>query len=228
MNRIFVRMVLPIVAAVAIIIASIIYLNHDSSINSGETDVLYNDIVYERVEIGGNLRLYEDNSKYAGGDYKEIVEYGQERLLEIRVLNDDENVLYSVLFVWVKPGYELPGDFGEEFSSAHYVVYEGIDALVLPDAYVELVNEHLADFDGSVKLEEIVASEASDITEFTECGTICFTYKNHADMALYYDICEAGGKYYLNVLQGSDWTDALYEIKPEYVGLLTSAISSAD
>lgn len=225
LNSSMLRVIIPIVVAIAIIIGCIIYLNYDSSINSGETDVLYEDIVYERVDIGGNLRLYEDNSKYAGGDYKEILEYGQERLWEIRVLNDDENVLYSVKYVWLKPGYELPGDFGEEFSSAHYVVYEGIDARVLPDAYVELVNEHLADFEGSVKLEDIVASEASDITEFTEHGTICFTYKNHADMALYYYICEADGKYYLNVMQGSEWTDALYEIKPEYLPLLTSKLS---
>lgn len=218
------RVIIPIVVAISIIIGCIIYLSHDSSINSGETDVLYNDIVYERVDISGNLRLYEDNSKYAGGDYKEIFEYGQERLWEIRVLNENENVLYSVQYVWLKPGYELPGDFGEEFSSANYVVYEGIDARVLPDAYVELVNEHLADFEGGVKLEDIVASEPTDVAEFTAHGAICFTYKNHTDMALYYDLCEADGKYYLNVLQGSEWTDALFEIKAEYVELLTAAL----
>ena len=225
--RLFFRFVLPLVIAVSIIIACVIYLNHDSSINSGETDVLYNDIVYERVEIGGNLRLYEDNSKYAGGDYSEIIEYGQERLWEIRVLNGDENVLYSAKHVWVKPGYELPGDFGEELSSVNYVVYEGVDTRVLPDAYVELLNEHLADFNGSVKLEDIVTSESTDVTEFTVHGTICFQYKNHKDMALYYDLCEADGKYYLNVLQGSECTDALFEINAEYVDLLTSAIGTA-
>lgn len=223
-TKVFFRMALPIIFAVTVIICCIIYLNHDSSINSGETDVLYNDIVYARVELSPNARLSEDNSKYSGGDYKLILDYGQERLLDVRVLNDNENLLYSAIHVWVKPGYEPPTDFGEEFSAAYYVVAEGHDALVVPDEYVENVNEHLADFDTAVKLEDIVASEPTDIAEYTERGIIRFNCKNHADISFDYALCEADGKYYLNVMQGSDWTDTFFEIKAEYVGLLTSAM----
>ena len=228
MIRIVLRVFVPIVFAVLVIIGCVIYLAHDSSINHGETDVLYNDIVYERSRVYYNLRFSEENSKYAGGDYSEIVEYGQERLWEIRVLNDDENVLYATKFLWLKPGYKLPGDFGEEFSSAYYIVSSGYDELVLPDSYVETVNEHLADFKGSVKLEDIVSTVPSDVAEFSKLGSIRFNYKSYADMSLYYDLCKAADKYYLNVKSAEDGTDVLYEIKPEYIELLTSAITDAE
>ena len=225
--RVILRVAIPIIIAVAIIIACVAYLAHDSSINSGEHDVLYNDIVYERVELPYNLRISEDNSKYSGGDYSEIYAYGQEVLWEIFVLNDEENVLYSAVYVWVKPGYELPGDFGEELASVDYVVSEGVDFLVMRDGYTEEVT-HLANLDGNVKLENIVASEPTEISEFTERGTIRFMYKNYKDMSLDLDLCESDGGYYLNVKQGSEGTDAFFLINAEYLALLTSALPSAE
>ena len=221
------RVIIPVVVALSIIIGCVIYLNHDSSINSGEYDVEYNDIVYVRGDLGYNLRLYEDNSKYSGGDYRVIVEYGQEVLLKVRVLNDQENVLYSALDVWLKPGYELPGAFGEEFSTAEYLVSEGLDELVEADFYYTEEATPLATFDKSVKLEDIVESEASDISVsdevIDECNEIRFKYKNHADIALILAICNYEGEYYLDV-RTSEGDHEWFKIKPEYVDVLTSAI----
>ena len=228
MRKIPLRVIIPIAIAVAIIIACVIYLNHDFSINSGEFDVLYNDIVYVRAEPSYNLKISEENAKYSGGDYAEVYAYGQEVLWEIYVLNEDENLLYSSIYVWAKPGYEVPQDFGEEFSSVNYVVSEGADFLIMPDVYVETVNERLADFESGITLEDIVFEEATEVESFTYHGSIRFDLTNHKDLSLYYDLCKAGDKYYLNVMQNPDGADALYEIRPEYVELLTSLISEAE
>lgn len=192
-------------------------------INNGSEDILYNDIVYERFDgLSYNLKFSEEHSRYIG-DFLETYNYGQQLPWEVYALNDEETVLYSAHAVWLKPGYRLPEEFGEEFSSVEYVVSEGIDFLVMEDAYTEEVTP-LADFEGSVKLEDIVESQPSDITEFTEHDTVRFVYKNHADILLYFTLCSADGKYYLNVCHSEDGTTALFEIRPQYVSLLTAAV----
>ena len=224
------RVILPIVFALSVIVGCVIYLTYDSSINSGEYDVEYNETVYVRGDLGYNLRLYEDNSKYSGGDYRVIVEYGQEVLLKVRVLNDQENVLYSALHVWLKPGYELPDAFGEEFSTAEYLVSEGLDERVEADLYYTESATSLAAFDNSVKLEDIVESEPRGVTlsdeAIEECNEIRFKYKNHADIALILAICNYEGDYYLGV-RTSEGNHEWFKINPEYVDLLTSAIPNA-
>lgn len=218
------RVIIPIVIALLIIAGCVIYLSCDTSINNGAEDVLYNDIVYERTEFPNyNLEITEDNAKYVG-DFMETYNYGQELPWEVYALNSEENVLYSAHAVWIKPGYVFPKEFGEEFSSVDYVVTEGIDFLVMEDDYKEEVTP-LTTFTGSVKLEDIIASKPSDVTEFTEHAFIRLIYKNHANMRLYYQLCSAEGKFYLNVRQGTDGATALFEIKPEYVDLLTSEVT---
>jgi hypothetical protein len=218
------RVMKPIVSAFLIILGCVIFLSCHSNINSGADDILYNDIVYERTEVPNyNLEFTEDNAKYVG-DFIETYDYGQELPWPVYALNSDENVLYSAHAVWVKPGYVFPKEFGEEFLSVDYVVTEGLDFLVIEDDYKETVTP-LSTFTGSVKLEDIIASEPSDVTEFTEYAFIRLIYKNHANMRLYLKLCSSGGKYYLNVRQGENGTTALFEIKSEYVDLLTSQIT---
>jgi hypothetical protein len=220
------RVIIPIVIALVIIACCVFYLNYDTSINSGTDNILYNKIVYERSDFTSyNTEVIEDHSKYIG-DFAQLYAYGQEVLYEVRVLNDDANVLYSAHAVWVKPGHVTPGDFGEEFSSVSYVVPNGLDFLVIEDDYSEEVTP-LANFDGSIKLEDVVEIEASEVTEYTEHNYIRFVLKNYADLTLGYALCEAEGKYYLNVCKSGTGEDELHEIKAEYVELLTSAIGSA-
>ena len=195
-------------------------------INNGAKDILYNDIIYERCDdYCFNLTFTEDNAKYVGV-FLETYNYGQELPWDVYALNSEENMLYSAHAVWVRPGYVLPGDFGEEFSSAEYVVPNGIDFRIIEDNYTEEVTP-LVTFEGIVKLEDIVASEPSDVTEFTEYDCIRFRYKNYVDMDLEYTLCGFGEKYYLNICQGMNGANALYEIKSEYVDILTSAIVDA-
>ena len=222
------KVIIPIVIALAIIIGCVIYLNYDNTINSEENpdNIEYNEIVYERVQIDYNLAITEDNSKYIG-DYSQLYAYGQEYLYEVRVLNGEENMLYTAHATFLRPGYSLPTPFGEEFTGAEYVVSEGIDFQVIPDDYTEVAT-HLATFDGSVKLEDIVESESSDITVSEEvidaCDEIRFAYKNHADIFLLLVIYNHEGQYYLNVRNPAGDTHEWFKIKPEYVDLLTSAI----
>lgn len=217
------RVIIPIAIALMIIIGCVIYLSCDSEINSGTEDVLYNDIVYERSDFPNfNLELSEKNTKYVG-DFLETYAYGQQLPWEVYALNSEENVLASAHAVWIKPGYVFPGEFGEDFATVEYVVSDGIDFFMIDDEYTEVATT-LATFEGSVKLEDIVVSEPTDIAGFAEHDFVRFVYKNHADMMLYFRLCSANGKYYLNILQGAEGTDALFEIKPEYVSLLTSAI----
>jgi hypothetical protein len=222
------RVIIPIVIALAIIVGCVIYLNYDTTINSEENpdNIEYNEIVYERVEIDYNLAITEDNSKYIG-DYSQLYAYGQEYLYEVRVLNSEENMLYTAHATFLRPGYSLPTPFGEEFTGAEYVVSEGIDFQVIPDDYTEVATP-LATFDGSVKLEDIVESESSDITVseevIDECDEIRFAYKNHVDIFLLLVIYNHEGQYYLNVRNPAGDTHEWFKIKPEYVDLLTSAI----
>ena len=218
------RFILPLVFAILVIIGCIIYLNYDyPTINSGTDNVVYNDIVYERTPITYNLEISDKNSEYIG-DFKEIVEYGQEVLLPVYVLNSDANILYSHV-LWLKPGYSLPSEYGEEFASVEYVASNGVDFSVIPDEYNEQVT-HLATFEGSVKLEDIIEAEASEVapSEDNIYGGIRLFYKNHADLRLIFAIGSIDGEYYLNVRHSTEGTDTWYKIKPEYVNLLTSAI----
>ncbi|MBO7303919.1 MAG: hypothetical protein J6V09_01685 [Clostridia bacterium] len=221
------RFIIPIVIALAIIVGCVIYLNYDTSINSGTDNVLYNDIIYERVEVDYNLTISEENSKYIG-DFSQIYAYGQEYLYEVRVLNGEANMLYSAHAAWLKPGYSLPSPYGEDFVYAEYVVSEGIDFQVIPDNYKEEVTP-LATFAGSVKLEDIIESESSDITvseeAIEECNEIRFKYKNHADIYLLLAIYEHDGAYYLDVRHAKEGTHEWFKIRDEYVEMLTSAIA---
>lgn len=222
------RVIIPIVIALAIIIGCVVYLNYDNTINSEENreNIEYNEIVYERVQIDYNLAITEKNSKYIG-DYSQLYAYGQEYLYEVRALNGEENMLYTAHATFLRPGYSLPTPFGEEFTGAEYVVSEGIDFQVIPDDYTETAT-HLATFDGSVKLEDIVESESCDITVseevVDECDEIRFAYKNHKDIFLLLVICNHEGEYYLDVRSPSGDAHEWFKIKPEYVDLLTSAI----
>lgn len=222
------RVILPIVIALAIIVGCVIYLNYDTTINCEDdpNNIEYNELVYERVDIDYNLAITEDNSKYVG-DYSQIYAYGQEYLYEVRVLNGEENMLYTAHATFLKPGYSLPTPFGEEFTGAEYVVSEGIDFQVIPDDYTEVATP-LVTFQGSVKLEDIVESESSDITVsedvIDECNEIRFAYKNHKDVFLLLVIYNYEGQYYLNVRNPSGDTCEWFKIKPEYVDVLTSAI----
>ena len=195
-------------------------------INHDERDILYNGIVYERcTDSNFNIHLYEDHSWYIG-DFVETYNYGQQIPWEVYVLNSEENVLYSSHAHWIKPGYSLPDNFGEEFSSVEYVVSEGIDFLIMDDYYTEEVTP-LKTFEGVVMLEDILETEPSEITGYVEYEEIRFWYTHYTDMAVLYDICELDGTYYLNVRQGEFGTDEWHEIKAEYVGLLTSAIGNS-
>ena len=221
---IMLRVILPIVIALAIIVGCIIYLNYDTSINSGTDDVLYNNIVYERAQLPYNVTVSEANAKYIG-DFSQLYAYGQEVLYEVRVLNSEENIVYSAHATWLRPGYSCPSEYGEDFASVEYVVSEGIDFVIIPDNYTEEVTP-LATFDGVVRLEDIIESETSEIspTEENIPGSVRFKYKNHADIMLLLDICSLDGQYYLNVCHSTEGTDNWFKIKPEYVALLTSAM----
>ena len=194
-------------------------------INSGIRDILYNDIVYERCdEYCYNVSFTENNAKYIGV-FLETYNYGQQLPWDVYVLNSEENVLYSAHAVWVRKGYELPKDFGEEFSSVEYYIPNGIDFRIMEDGYTEEMTP-LATFEGVVKLEDIVESQPTEATEFIEHNFIRFQLKNFADMDLEYAICSVDNHYYLNV-QDVNGANALHKIKPEYVELLTSEIEDA-
>ena len=199
----------------------------EQGLNSGTEDVLYNEIVYKRSDdFSINLEISEENAKYVGV-YLETYAYGQEVPWDVYALNDDENILYTAYTVWLRPGYEPPEEFGEEFASVEYVVPDGINFLVIEDDYTEEVTP-LTTFSTSVKLEDIVESEPTDLEDFTEHDILRFTYKNHSDIFLTLTLCSADGKYYLDVCDGETYTDYFHEIKPEYVELLTSAIEKAE
>lgn len=196
------------------------------SLNSGERDILYKGVVYKRNDdMCYNMKFYEVGA-YCVGEYIETYAYGQELPWSVYVLNSDENVLHSSHATWVKPGYTLPGDFGEEFASAEYVISEGIDFNFMPDDYTETATL-LATFDKSVKLEDIVEREPSEISGYTLHDRIRLYYAHHANVAAIYAICSLDGKYYLDV-RIEDGSDRWHEIKAEYVALLTSPIANAE
>ena len=53
------KVIIPIVIALAIIVGCVVYLNYDNTINSEENreNIEYNEIVYERVQIDYNLAI---------------------------------------------------------------------------------------------------------------------------------------------------------------------------
>ena len=224
--KIFLRVAIPIIIALAIIVGCIIYLNHDFTLNHGEYNVEYNGVTYERTLLDYNLDISEDNAKYIG-DYGEIYAYGQEYLWELRVLNSEANMLYTPHATFLKQGYSMPSPYGEDFASVEYVVSEGIDFKGMPDDYTEKATL-LATFEKSVKLEDIIESEPTEITiseeDFKECNEIRFKYKNHADIFVILAIYNYEGEYYLDVRHAKDGTHNWFKIKPEYVDLLTSAM----
>ena len=213
------------VAAIVIIIACVIFLNTDYTLNKGENDITYNGVVYERANLNYNTCVSEEHAKKIG-TYGQIYEYGREVIFDVYCLNDEANVLYTPHATFIKQGYLSPSPYGEDFASAEYVVSNGIDFLGMPDDYTEEATL-LANFDKSVKLEDIIESEPSDITisdaELEKCNEIRFKYKKHADLSLIFYIYGLDGQYYLDVRQ-VDGAHEWFMIKPEYVVLLTSAI----
>jgi hypothetical protein len=196
-------------------------------INCNDRDVLYKEIVYQRCDdFNYNISLYEDNARYIG-DFLETYSNGNILPWAVYALNGDEDVLYSSHATWVKPGYALPANFGEELSCAEYVVSSGIDYLIMEDNYTETATT-LITFEGSVKLEDIVQTAPSELSEYVEYDTIRFRYAHRADMALLYTLCGHDGKYYLNVRQGQYGSNEWHEIKPEYVDVLTSKIEKGN
>ena len=216
------KVIIPIAIALAIIIGCIVYLNTDFTLNKGEEDVTYEGVVYERVDLHYNIEHSEEGAKKIGG-YGQLYAYGQEYIYDLYQLN--ENILYTPHATFLKSGYAEPSLFGEDLADAEYVVSEGINFKGMPDDYVEEATL-LATFDKSVKLEDIIESEASEVapSEDNIYGGIRLFYKNHADLRLIFAIGSIDGEYYLNVRHSTEGTDMWFKIKPEYVDLLTSAI----
>ena len=221
------KFILPLVFAVVIIIVCIVVLNTDFTLNKGEEDITYNGIVYEKTLLNCNLTISEDHAKYIG-DYSEIYAYGQEWIYEVYQVNDEANILYTPHATFVRSGYSLPSIFGEDYSYVEYVVSEGIDFAGMPDDYKEEATL-LATFDKSVKLEDVIETEPANITisemDIDNCEQIRFKYKNHSDIFATFYIYGVDGDYYLDVRNSVDGTHEWFKIKPEYVGLLTSAIT---
>lgn len=206
-----------------VIMACAVLAGCSSKTDKNDEDVLYNGIVYKRCDDESfDLKLYEDNARYIG-DFMESYDNGYQIPWSVYVLNGDENVLYSSKAIWLKPGYSLPENFGEEFSSVEYVVSEGIDFLIMEDDYKETATL-LKTFETGVKLEDVVETDPSEISGYTEYDRVRFRYKNHANIASLYTICALDGEYYLNVRK-ADGANEWHKIKPEYVELLTSVIS---
>ena len=225
-----IKFILPLVAAILIIIACVIYLNTDFTLNNGENDITYNGVVYERANLHYNISHTETSSKKIG-TYGQIYAYGQEWIYDVYQLNDEANVLYTPHATFVKQGYEHPSLFGEDIATAEYVVWEGIDFKGMPDEYTETASL-LATFDNSVRLEDIIESEPSDITiteeQAKECDEIRMKYKNHADLYMIFYIYGVDGQYYLDIcdydFENNVANHQWFKIKPEYVVILTSAI----
>ena len=229
------RVIIPIVMALAIIIGCVIYLNVDTTLNKGEEDITYNGVVYERYDIHYNITISEENAKKIG-TYGQVYAYGQEWIYDVFQLNDEAIFLYTPHTDFVKSGYSQPSIFGEEYSYVEYVVAEGLNFVGMPDEYTEEATL-LATFDKSVKLEDIIESEPTDITVekavVDECNEIRFKYKNYSDMFAMFYICGVEGDYYLGICYDYDVEEDIeyhtwHKIKPEYVDLLTSAISDAE
>ena len=180
----------------------------------------YNGITYERTDFPNhNLVLLKETAQYIG-DYIETYNYGYQIPWEVYVLNDEANILFSAHAIWIKPGYVFPDEYGEEFTCAEYVVSEGI-----LDEYREEVTP-LITFADAVTLADIIESEPSGISDYTQYADIRFCYRDHADMAISLALCGVDGQYYLNVREDGTGAAVLFRIKPEYAAILTSAIAN--
>lgn len=179
----------------------------------------YNGVTYERTSYPNhNLVLLKEHESYIG-DFIETYDNGYQIPWEVYVLNGEANVLFSAHAVWIKPGYVFPDEYGEAFSSAEYVVSEG-----LLDEYKEEVTP-LITFEDGVTLADIIESEPADISDYTVHADIRFRYQNHADMAVLLSLCELDGQYYLNVIEDVSGASVLFRIKPEYTEAMTSAVA---
>jgi hypothetical protein len=164
-------------------------------------------------------------------DGEEIYAYGQEYIYDVYQLNDEAIFLYTPHASFVKSGYSQPSIFGEEFTYVEYVVSEGIDFSGIPDDYKEEATL-LANFDTSVKLEDVIETEPTDIKvseeAIEECNEIRFKYKNYSDVFALFYIYGVDGDYYLDIcdynFEDNTANHQWYKIKPEYVDLLTSAM----
>lgn len=224
------KVIIPIVIALAIIVGCVIYLNYDGTLNKGEQNITYNGVVYERINLHYNIYMTEKNAKNIG-TYGQIYAYGQEYIYDVYQLNDEAIFLYTPHASFVKSGYSQPSIFGEEFTYVEYVVSEGIDFSGIPDDYKEEATL-LANFDTSVKLEDVIETEPTDIKvseeAIEECNEIRFKYKNYSDVFAMFYIYGVDGDYYLDIcdynFEDNTANHQWYKIKPEYVDLLTSAM----
>ena len=224
------KVIIPIVIALAIIVGCVIYLNYDGTLNKGEQNITYNGVVYERINLHYNIYMTEKNAKNIG-TYGQIYAYGQEYIYDVYQLNDEAIFLYTPHASFVKSGYSQPSIFGEEFTYVEYVVSGGIDFSGIPDDYKEEATL-LANFDTSVKLEDVIETEPTDINvseeAIEECNEIRFKYKNYSDVFAMFYIYGVDGDYYLDIcdynFEDNTANHQWYKIKPEYVDLLTSAM----
>lgn len=188
-----------------------------SNIGDGE-DIKLDGIVYKRDVIPNyNMWLSETDRIYVG-DFIQTYEYGQELPWEVYALNEERNVLYSAHAIWLKPGYVLPDEYGENFSQAEYVISEGI-----LDDYTE-ESTLITTFTEEVKLENIINSEPTQLENVESFGDIRLTYTDHKNINIRLTLCKSGETYYLNVLEDVRGDSVYYEIKEGYVSLLTSAL----
>lgn len=188
-----------------------------SNIGDGE-DIKLDGIVYKRSVFPNYNMWLSETDRFYVGDYIQIYEYGQELPWEVYALNEERNVLYSAHAIWLKPGYVLPDEYGENFSQAEYVISEGI-----LDDYTE-ESTLITTFTEEVKLENIINSEPTQLENVESFGDIRLTYTDHKNINIRLTLCKSGETYYLNVLEDVRGDSVYYEIKEGYVSLLTSAL----
>ena len=212
--------------AVALLLASVLTLLTLIGCTAGNSidakNAVYKKTVYERSETSHyNLTFLEDHATYIG-DFIETYDNGYEIPWKVYVLNDEENILFSSHAVWVRPGYVVPSEYGEAFTSAEYVVSEGI-----LDTYKEAVTP-LITFDGTVTLEDLIEQTPTEVSDAcVPHDTVRLRYRNHADIAVDLTLCSLDGQYYLSVQSNETGAATLYRIRSEYVDILTAAVSKA-
>lgn len=181
-------------------------------------DILLDGVVYKRAVIPNyNMTLSEDNKIYVG-DYIETYDYGQQLPWEVFAINEQRNLLLSAHAIWLKPGYELPDEYGANFSQVDYVISEGI-----LDDYKE-DSTYLTTFTDEVKLENIISSQSSELENVEVFGDIRFWYTDHQDINIVLPLCKSGDKYYLNVREDTKGDPVYFAINEQYVQLFTSAL----
>lgn len=198
-----------------------VYSGCGNTLNEGD-NIRYEDTLYLMSEWPNyNIALLEDDATSIG-DFIQVFDNGYEIPWEVFVLNDQKNVLFSAHALWLKEGYSLPDEYGEDFSKAEYVIAEGI-----LDDYTE-DKTFLTNFEAGVKLENIIASQASQLTNPTKHAMIRLHYTAHANMVIDLYLYQVGTDYYLSVMDVVDGevVDVYYEINEDYVGALTSQFNA--